>query len=55
MVLNLFRLTTMLLIAALVTFSGSPGVAHKDLNMSAEGEETVNVQADTPWARSGLA
>ena len=50
MVLNLFRLMTVLLIAALVAFSASPGVAHKDHNKVAEAEEAANAQTGAPRA-----
>ena len=48
MVLNLLRLGAVLLIAALVAFSASPGAAHKDHNKVAEAEEAANGRAGTP-------
>ena len=55
MVLSLVRLTLVMLIAALVAFASSPGVAHKDHNKMAEAEEAAVAgvkarRANTPGA-----
>ncbi|HEX8642961.1 MAG TPA: DUF2231 domain-containing protein [Allosphingosinicella sp.] len=48
MVLNLFRLTLVMLLAALVAFASSPGVAHKDHNNMVAAEEAADAQAKAP-------
>lgn len=45
MVLNLLRLMAVLLIAAAIAFSASPGVAHKDHNNMVAAEEAGDAQA----------
>jgi uncharacterized membrane protein len=52
MVLNLFRLAVVLLIAALVALSPSPGVAHKDHNNMVEAEEAADAQLEARRAKT---
>jgi uncharacterized membrane protein len=48
MVLNLFRLMAVLLIAALVAFSASPGVAHKDHNKQVQAAQAAKAPVEAP-------
>lgn len=48
--MSLSRLPAVLLIAAIVAFSSTPGMAHKDHNQQAEAAQAANAQAEAPRA-----
>ena len=46
--MNLLRLMALLMVAALVALSSTPGAAHKDHNKMVAAEKAANAQADAP-------
>lgn len=52
MVLNLFRLVALLMVAALVALSPTPGAAHKDHNKMVAAEKAANAQANAPRVKT---
>ena len=52
MVLNLLRLVAVMLVAALVALSSTPGAAHKDHNKMVAAEDVASARADAPRVNS---